>query len=103
MCEDETCVAAVPLDVLIEATQSAQDAQAGYACDYQNKRSPMAFNEVKELMKGQRLLAHQHREEKTGKLGARLAKRLMSDAYCKGIVRGAVESTNLRVSRKDNE
>ena len=31
---------------VVEAAQTAQDAQCGYACDYQNKRGPMAFNEV---------------------------------------------------------
>ena len=39
-------------DVIIQAAQCAQDAQAGYACDYCNKRQPMAFNEVKECCKG---------------------------------------------------
>ena len=37
--------------VMVEAMQLAQDAQAGYACDYCTKRQPMAFNEVKECCK----------------------------------------------------
>ncbi len=39
-----------------EARQVAQDAQAGYACDYCNKRQPTAVNEVKEWCKGQHAL-----------------------------------------------
>ena len=35
VCEDE----------IVRAAQVAQDAQAGYACDYCTKRPPMAFNE----------------------------------------------------------
>ena len=40
---------------MIEATQIAQNAQAGYACDYCTKRQPMAFNECKECCKGRSL------------------------------------------------
>ena len=43
--------------MMVEATQIAQDAQAGYACDYCSKRQPMAFNECKEACKGHRKLA----------------------------------------------
>lgn len=32
---------------MIRAAQQAQNAQAWYACDYQNKRLPRSFNEVK--------------------------------------------------------
>eukprot|EP00973_Karenia_brevis_P070773 9837469-Karenia_brevis.AAC.1 len=39
-------------DAIVRAAQIAQDAQAGYACDYCTKRPPMAFNEVKECCKG---------------------------------------------------
>ena len=38
--------------VMVDAMQLAQDAQAGYACDYCTKRQPMALNEVKECCKG---------------------------------------------------
>ena len=53
----QTCCSAKALhrDV-VEAAQAAQDAQCGYACDYQNKRDPMAFSEVKEFLKGHRNL-----------------------------------------------
>jgi len=42
---------------MVYATQFAQDAQCGYACDYCSKRQPMAFNEVKECCKGQQNLS----------------------------------------------
>ena len=46
------CYAETDNSKLIEACQVAQDAQAGYACDYSNKRQPMAFIEGKEWCKG---------------------------------------------------
>ena len=36
---------------MILALQSQQNAQAGYAADYQNKRSAQSFNEVREAKK----------------------------------------------------
>ena len=52
-------------DVIVRAAQAAQDAQAGYACDYCTKRPPMAFNEVKECCKGHTdLTARLHGEHK---------------------------------------
>ena len=55
------CIDTTDESKLIEAAQVAQDAQAGYACDYCNKRQPMAFNEVKECCKG-----HQDLTERVG-------------------------------------
>jgi hypothetical protein len=87
---------------IIRAAQVAQDAQAGYACDYCNKRQPMAFNEVKECCKGHQELSSRLAGESVSYMGKRHATRLMSDAYGKGIVRGQVENTNLRAYHKDN-
>ena len=81
---------------MLRAVQGAQDAQVGYACDYCTKRSPMAFNEVKECCKGHQDLNQRVRGESLNYQGKRHAMRLMSDAYGKGIVRGQVENTNLR-------
>jgi hypothetical protein len=101
---DENCL---ELDVsdeeIIRAAQIAQDAQAGYACDYCTKRPPMAFNEVKECCKGHQDLTERLRGESTNYVGKRHAMRLMSDAYGKGIVRGQVENTNLRAYAKEND
>ena len=42
---------------MILAAQTQQNAQAGYAADYQNKRSAQSFNEVKEAKRGHHALA----------------------------------------------
>ena len=42
---------------MISAAQTQQNAQAGYAADYQNKRSAQSFNEVKEAKRGHHALA----------------------------------------------
>ena len=78
----------------------AQDAQAGYACDYCTKRQPMAFNEVKECCKGHMTLAANIAREPINKQGKRHAIRLINDLNGKGIVRGQVENTNLRAYYK---
>jgi hypothetical protein len=49
---DGRCYDGADEAVIVQAAQASQDAQAGYACDYSNKRQPMAFNEVKECCKG---------------------------------------------------
>ena len=100
-CEEE-CVGGADDAVIVRAAQVAQDAQAGYACDYCNKRQPMAFNEIKECCKGLQDLSSRIGGERINYVGKRHASRLMSDAYGKGIVRGQVENTNLRVNGKDN-
>ena len=86
---------------MVEAMQMAQDAQAGYACDYCTKRQPMTLNEVKECCKGHSTLAENIRQEPLQCQGKRHATRIMNDAYGKGIVRGQVESTNQRTYSKD--
>ena len=85
-CEDPTCLQS-SLKLMIEATQIAQDAQAGYACDYCTKRQPMAFNECMECVKGHRQLGLDLKQESLNAIGKRHAMRLISDAYNKGIVR----------------
>ena len=42
---------------MILAAQTQQNAQAGYAADYQCKRSAQSFNEVKEAKKGHHAMA----------------------------------------------
>jgi len=99
-CDD--CVDESKLMTIVEAAQCAQDAQAGYACDYCTKRQPMAFNEVKECCKGHITLSEKLGGEKVNYIGKRHVTRLMCDAYGKGVVRGQVENTNLRAYWKDN-
>ena len=94
-CDDPKCLE-YSKKVMIQATQIAQDAQAGYACDYCSKRQPLAFNECMECVKGHKQLASDLKQESLNRIGKRHAMRLVSDAYGKGIVRAQVENTTLR-------
>ena len=53
LCDKPDCVGEVDEDEIIDACQQAQNAQAGYACDYCAKNQAMAFNEVRECCKHQ--------------------------------------------------
>ena len=75
-------------------TARRQAAQAGYACDYQNKRLPLALNEIKQWQQGQQQLEKELEGKPAGCAGARIGKRLMSDCYARGVVRGSVETCN---------
>ena len=57
----------------------------------------MACQEIKEAIKGHRNVAESVRGQRANYIGKRHMTRIMSDAYGKGIVRGAVEYTTLRV------
>ena len=83
---------------VIFAAQCAQDSQAGYCADYQNKRGPVAVAEVREWAKGQKDLGTKLRDKPESYTFSRFAKRLLSDIYGRGVVRGAVEAVNLLVS-----
>ena len=89
------CDKKMPVWSLALQAQRTQAAQAGYACDYMNKRNPIAVHEVNAWMAGQQHLYEELKDTKTGYLGARAAKRLITDCYGRGVVRGAVESTKL--------
>ena len=96
----EDCINLAHDSVIIEAAQTAQDAQVGYACDYQNKRSARGCNEAKECMKGHRTLHEGIKTQRPAYIGKRHVTRLCSDAYGKSIVRSNQESINLRVHSK---
>ena len=85
---------------IIRAVQRAQDAQTGYCADYCAKNQPMAFHEIKEFQKGHQHLHSKQQQEPIDKLAKRHLTRFLSDAYCKGIVRGQVECCNLRAHSK---
>ena len=89
------CDQKMPVWQLTKDAQITQAAQAGYAADYQNKRLPIAVHEVKEWMKAQSKLIEELEDQKPGYLGARLAKRMITDCYARGVCRGTVECTNL--------
>ena len=59
-----------------------------------------AMHEVKEWQKGQQLLYEELENNKPGYYGARSAKRLITDCYGRGVVRGAVETSHLITSTK---
>jgi len=99
----QDCDAKVPLWKLTREAQTTQAAQAGYACDYQNKRLPIAVLEVKEWMQGQQHLCEDLKDNKVGYLGARVGKRLLTDCYARGVVRGAVETCNLILHAGSND
>ena len=52
------CLVNINVNELCKAIQCSQDAQARYACDYQNKRVARCCNEVRECMKGPKRLTH---------------------------------------------
>ena len=85
------------------AAQRAQDAQTGYCSDYCSKNQPMGFHEIKEFQKGHLALHATLKGEPLERIGKRHANRFLSDAYCKGLVRGQVECCNLRAKHVDNQ
>ena len=91
------------LQDIILAVQRAQDAQTGYCADYCAKSQPMAFHEIKEFQKGHVFLHSTLTQEQkeTSYVGKRHTLRILNDAYCKGIVRGQVECTNLRANHDE--
>ena len=99
----EECCQSVDENTIVQAAQFAQDAAAGYACDYCSKRQPMAFNEVRECCKGHQTLNQKLQADRINYIGKRHASRFMSDAYGKGIVRGQAENTNLRANSKAHD
>ena len=101
-CSDD-CYSSSTTKDIVEAAQAAQDAQAGYACDYQNKRGARSCNEVKECVKGHRQLNEDNAHRGPAYVGKRHGTRLCSDAYGRGIVRSNQESINLRVHSKDHD
>ena len=85
------------------AAQTQQNAQAGYAADYQNKRSAQSFNEVKEAKRGHHALADKIHDKRISYIGHRHVTRILSDYYGRGIVRSNQESTNLRAYSRTDE
>eukprot|EP00973_Karenia_brevis_P072459 10065509-Karenia_brevis.AAC.1 len=88
---------------MILTAQSCQNAQAGYAADYQCKRCAQSFNEVKEFKKGHHALAGALSDKRLSYIGHRHVTRICSDYYGKGIVRSNQESTNLRAYADDRD
>ena len=88
---------------VVKACQLAQDAQAGYACDYQTKRQPCGMNEVKATCLGLSKLGETLKNRPLAYVGKRYMTRLLCHAYNNGIVRSAVENRNLRANSRDHD
>ncbi|CAE7264728.1 unnamed protein product, partial [Symbiodinium pilosum] len=58
----------------------------------------MAYKEIQEFRKGHQQLHEKLAHQDPRKLGRRHVSRFLSDAYCKGVVRGQVECCNLRAT-----
>ena len=61
----------------------------------------MGFHEIKEFQKGHIALHASLKQADVEHIGKRHANRFLSDAYCKGLVRGQVECCNLRANHID--
>ncbi|CAJ1413430.1 unnamed protein product, partial [Effrenium voratum] len=103
LCQEEACVGDGDVKLLVREAQRTQAAQAGYGCDYMNKRLPIAVHELKEWQKGQRELGEELKDKPAGYVGARVAKRLTTDCYARGVCRGAVECANLTTRAAAND
>ncbi|CAJ1394411.1 unnamed protein product, partial [Effrenium voratum] len=99
----ENCAGARSIRSMIREAQLNQAAQAGYSCDYGNKRLPIARAEIQEWQRGQRDLAADLENKPVGYLAARSNKRLITDIYSRGVCRGAVECCNLIVNSGKND
>ena len=97
------CLNSYDETAMVKACQLAQDAQAGYACDYQNKRQPCGCNEVRECCIGLSKLGKSVKNEPVAYQGKRYMGRILCHAYQNGIVRSAVESRNLRANARDHD
>ncbi|CAJ1431386.1 unnamed protein product, partial [Effrenium voratum] len=103
LCQEEACVGDGDVKLLVREAQRNQAAQAGYGCDYMNKRLPIAAHELKEWQKGQQELGEELKDKPAGYVGARVAKRLTTDCYARGVSRGAVECANLTTRAVAND
>ena len=99
----EACLQTYDSKDVVRACQLAQDAQAGYACDYQCKRQPCGCNEVRECCLGMKKLRQSLQHQPIAYAGKRYMGRLLCHAYNNGIVRSAVETRNLRTYSRDHD
>ena len=99
----EQCLQSYDEGDVVKACQLAQDAQAGYACDYQNKRQPCGSNEVRECCVGLSKLGESLKNKPLAYQGKRYMTRVLCHAYNNGIVRSAVENRNLRAHARDHD
>ena len=103
-CQDEKCRgASQEVRTLVREAQRNQAAQAGYGCDYQNKRLPIAIHEIKEWNKGNKELAEELEGKPVGYAASRVQNRFITDCFCRGVCRGSVECSNLLTRNKHGD
>eukprot|EP00971_Amphidinium_carterae_P129434 2563678-Amphidinium_carterae.2 len=68
-----------------------------------NKRLPIAVHEIKEWQKAQKQMSVELQDKPAGYVGARAAKRFITDCYARGVCRGAVECTNLVTQHQQHD
>ena len=79
------CHKVVKIWDVVHAAQRAQNAQAGYACDYLIKRNVRAFFELQEFMKGHRAMSGNLQGRDMRYIAKRHTTRILSDFYGKGV------------------
>ena len=92
----QDCAADVNVDEVVKQAQTNQAAQAGYGCDYQNKRLPIAVQETKEWQKAQGELAQELEGKPTGYAMSRHSKRLATDCHAAPRWNASTSSTRRR-------
>ena len=100
LCE-HPCLETNTASAMVVAAGKCQAAQAGYACDYCNKRLARGFQEVKEHIKGHHHMARTlaaGKNQSAAYIGKRHTGRILSDAYGKDVVRSQQERTNLNAN-----
>ena len=74
-----------------------------YGCEYGGKRPPVPLQELKIWVQGHKALRVRNVSAPEGYMVRRHTKRLISDAYGRGVARGAVEASNLAVHFKEDQ
>ena len=88
---------------LVEAMEASQAAQVGYHCDYGTKRHPCGVRECKEWTKGHVKLEMNMKGEALSQQARKHTKRIISDCFCRGILRVPNETCKLNDKVLDSE
>ena len=78
----------------VTAMQASQNAQAQYGCEYSSRQPPIPLAELRIWAQGHKTLRIKNLSAPYGYMVRHHAKRLLSDAYGRGLGRGAVEANN---------
>ena len=98
-----SCIHTTSWEAVIDAAEASQAAQVGYHCDYSTKRHPCGVRECKEWSKGHVNLENQMRGEPLSVQARKHTKRIISDCFCRGILRVPNETSKLNDKVLDPE